>query len=714
MKHYNFKAMSLCLALALGLAALSADAATKAISTDSPLGRQLLTQHHNRQFRGEKLFTADRAMPAVKAPETAMAKGIEPAYTFTDLPQYDYLEGPDGTTWFYTAEYTIEAIVHNPYWTEELIKGFEFTIYDSSFMEVGKVKDVITLDKFETRAREVVVDPAVSAHFFNTDDNLEIMVFHAMNTEQYVNNYYYKVYSIGGEKDDDGNDISICKIEGRCVDATNASNTDEEDFYYTFVKDPVVNQLDATRFPTYVDYLNTLTYKLSTYSKATDTEGIKKIFEKDVYSTRIPGDTTDGIYLIVKKLNGELYYIYSQYDKPYFIDPVGGATNEAATPDNSLKIEAYQMTADEPTLLSTTLIPVEDPSTPEALVYAFYSIGSVGWANDVDMVVNGTPKAPAYLVAHDVAKAATLEDIASDYTIYANNGSLVKTIAENTESVAVFGTPQGEEPQAMFIRVDEDMHYFFDVINLYTGTILFTVDQSNDDDPLTATCDRMKTDNGYLYAYEMAQYDIDLEGNYFVRIAWLNEKGQLDHIDRINIGTDVQYASANIAAAVLNPYLYDDDDKMEYAVLVKRTTLGGTTRNEFVVVDDSGETYIKFTDDDQLGNPYMYTIVPGNPNRIMMVYNEVGRFNVVLYDLPFDNIGESGVKEITTAVANKISYDGNTITANNAAIELYNPAGTLVAKGNNTLSVKALNTGIYLVVATDATGAKTTTKVTVR
>ncbi|MCH5325775.1 MAG: hypothetical protein J1E29_01065, partial [Duncaniella sp.] len=575
----------------------------------------------------------------------------------------------------------IESVYHNEYWTEEFIKAFTFTIYDSSFNIVGKISDQVRLAPNETKAVEVVLDPSISAKFFNTDDKYEVMVFFAMNTPQYINHYYYKVYSIDGEKDSEGNDISIATMEGRCVDATNAALPGaEENFFYTFVHDPEVDEAKAATYPTRADYLNTLTYDLTTYSKATATEGPKEYFKKSIYSTRIPGDTTDGIYFISKTVDGTFYMVYSEYAKPYFIDPTGGAANEQATPDNSLKIEVYSTAGAEAALLSTTLIPVVELSTPNELIYSFYSIGSVAWSDDVDMMVNGTPSAPAFIVARDFANAATLEDVTSSYDIFANDGTIIKNLSNGTESIIVFPS-DGTQPQVMFIRTDENQQYQFAIVDLYTVNTVFTIPQANNGDPLTAVCARVKGENGaYNYVFGMSNYEIDEADCLYIRLAWFAADGKLDRIDRINMGTNVQYATVNLDPYGLNPYLYDADEGMEYAVLVKRT-VGSTTRNEFLVVDDNGETLVTFTDDDGKGAPFNFTLLPGDPARIMMVYNDGYRFNVDLYNLPLQ-LSDTAIDEIESAPApDAIYFDLNgRRVANPAAGIFIKKAGASVSK----------------------------------
>ena len=650
------------------------------IDSQSHFGKTLSADKPAHQYRGHKPFSVNVFEESLMTRGNGPARVLvdDPSLNFEGIPNVDYMEGPDGNIWYYTAEYDVETVVHNPYWTETVLHGFTFTIYDNSFNKIGTVKDVITLGENETRAREVLLDTSISAKFFNTDDKYEVMVFHVMNTEEYINHYYYKVYSIGGEKDADGNDVAITTMEGRCVEAVNLGDMQNEDYYYTFVTDPVIDtDLDPkTQGEEYVNYLNTLTYTLTTYKKATATEGPSELFSKGIYVTRVPGDTTDGVYFISKKHNGKLYMAYSQYEKPYFVEPVVVNGDESATPDNSLVIEVYATTGGTPEPVSTTKIPVETPDQTEALVYAYYSIGSVAWERDIDMTVNGSPEAPAFIVAHDI-HIASLDETSSNYEIYGNDGQLVRKIAEDTESLTIMAGDKEEIPMVLFVLLDDTGEYHFRVVNLYSGEELFTVAQQNDGDPLLFPGVRVKTgDDEYNFVFVLQTQEIDGDSNNIMRVIWFNEDGTENHVDYVNMGQNVQAAQLNLDPIGLRPDFYDTDEGMEYAVLVKRT-YGVSARNEFIVVDDSGDIYGTFTADDGRGEPSMFTLLPGEPNRIMMCYTAPsGYLNVDLYDLPFVNPPVSGIESIESAD----SISGNARYYNLQGLEVNKPENGVFIK----------------------------------
>ena len=708
MKHFNFKLTTIATIAAVGLASANADAADFNFGSDSPMAKMQQQVKPVRPFRGQKPWGSPTAKlnAQVGMRKTAVA---DPSKTFEELSSYDYLEGPDGTTWFYTSEYDIESIEYSEWWTEEYIVGYTFTIYDSSFTEIGKIKDKITLQEGETRVASAVLDPAASAHFFNSDDNTEVMVYLAMNTASYTNVYYNKVYSIGGEKDKDGNDISIATIPGRCVDVFNAAaGAGNEDFFYTFVED-VYPDPDDFAGDQYLDYLNAAKTEVYVYAKTESDASPKVVFEKDIFMTRYPGDTTDGIYMITKSVDGTPYFIFSQYEKPYFVDPTGFASDESATEDNSLVIETY-VYDNGMKEVSTTKIPVEIQKVAGEINYTFYSIGSVAWKDDVDMSVNGTPQAPAFLVARDITKASNLEEVASSYDIYGNNGQLIHNLANNTDGIALLSSIKGEQPQALFVTIDDNKQYIFHFVNLYSGEKVLSLPQVFNGEALTASCERVATGNGsYQYAFEMQYDEQDAEGNDLKRMAWFNKDGSLARIDKINMGKDVMAASVNMYADCLSPHLYDIDDAMEYAVLVKRA-IGNTTKNEFLVVDDNGGWYAHFTDADGKGRPQTFTIVHGaDKSYLQMVYvTSDNNYHVDIYDLPFTSEATS-VKKVTNGSA--LAFNGKSVSAPGAYIEVYTATGVKVAAGHDAVSLETMAHDLYIAVARDAQGNSTTMKI---
>ena len=245
----SYKALAVALMACAGTMTISAST-PQGPDMRSPFDRQHFTVHRCRPYTGEKpMVAADPNFQGSDLQKDLEARrGLTPSMSFQQVNGYDYLNGPDGSTWYYTmtTTTTFEPYYDNPpeYWDflgDYRLHSFVFTIYNQYFEKVGSITDEITLDNSnpkiqENGARDIWIDPVVTQHFFNDDDNYEVMVFHAINCNlvdiadtrerykdglgismySYVNRYYQKVYSIGGEKDENtGFDKCVMQIEGR-------------------------------------------------------------------------------------------------------------------------------------------------------------------------------------------------------------------------------------------------------------------------------------------------------------------------------------------------------------------------------------------------------------------------------------------------------------------------------------------------------------------
>ena len=685
MKHFAIKAS--VIALALSMSASGAQAFQ--INPESRVGKVLSNARPAHEFRGDRPWTTD------ELPAGSRMRAAAPVNQFKGLPMYDFLEAPDGSVWFYTADYEYTTVEFEGGYKESQISGYTFTVYDQVFKEVGKISDKIRLKENETRAVSVTLDPVVSDSYFNDDSNFELIVYLGVNTTAYVNNYYNKVYSIGGETDDEGYDKCIYEFDGRIVDVVTVGEDADKQYYFTVVTDFVPNA-DDYGSDQYIDYINAYAYHLVTYKAPGEA-----VLEYDVNLSNIPGDTTDGIYFISKVEGGVPYFILSHYALPYFVDPSGFAQDESATEGNSLIIDVFNGVSGEK--VSTTQIPVIIDKVDGKLTYCFYSIGSLAWRDDVIMSAPyGSPSAPAFIVAKDFCLASTLEDVETTFSIHKTDGSEAKVLSSKSDGLAMLSDIDGFEPQAMFVETLEDGSYLFRFVDIQSGVERIVINQANGGDPLSAVCERAPFGNSYKYAFEMTYYTSDDAGNEYSRVAWFNSDGTFDRIDKINVGKDVMASAVNMTRDCLNPDLFDNTNTtMEYAVLVKRT-VGATTRNEFMVVGDDGKWLAHFSEDDGKGLPYSFTLAYGeDANYLQMVYNDNYTYNIDIYKLPL--IDAAGLTEVVLPGEAAISFDGQCVMAD-GEIDIFTPAGAKVASGAGRVDVSSLAKGVYIVKSTAPDG----------
>ncbi len=560
-----FKAAVPALALTLGVNASAAPVRGNAASEPFRYARTVTPDFLKKNSQTSGLM---------RAPEATPLKGNN---------DFGYLEGPDGSVWYYTADYDVEKRpVEGAYegYYETVIKGYKFTIYDSRMLPVGTVKDVVTLEEDEVRLAQVMPDISVTQKFFNVDDKYEIVVSLACNRDYStgvypVNVYHSKIYSLGGQKDENGNDIAIDNIDGYIVaDVNTSTDSWSENHYITFLTETIDMDLDD-----YLEMLASNKYILSIYQKAGYNSGARKIGTLEMPLQQMPGDQMSSPFMLNVAHDGVAYFALSMYKKPFFVDPVGD--NDSMTKDNALEITLYKATYSGLEQVSKTEIPLVPL---DGYLYTFLGMGDFRYSEDLDFGhFDGNPSAPCYTIT--TKGFSTVTDTHYHSTaVYNVEGEKVISYPEGMEDFVILSDIPGEEPQVMFTRLTGDS-YSFHFVNAYTGDEIMELPQVFEGYHLMALVDRAQAHGGYKWAFSTLDAYDGGDGNNYETVVWVNTDGTLDRVDNINLGQNVAYAIVNIDGKALTPYLYNTDKAVEYMVLVKRLVGNGSeTREELLIV----------------------------------------------------------------------------------------------------------------------------------
>lgn len=594
-----------------------------------------------------------------------------------------FLDAPDGSTWFATGENKTKTVVLDPNTsiTEQQIIGYTYTIYDSNFQEIGTITDNIDFLEDETRCANVQLDVTVTQKFFNYNENYEVMVSVFMNHADYSMSYRTYAYSIGGEKDDEGNDVALQTIDGYVVDAINMGDYSEK-FYISFLTQEAPESPED--YPNYIDYLAEHYSVVTTYKPASYSAPASVIDQWKLQQLRAPGDTMDAPFFMLSSHNGKLTIICSEYEKSFYVDPTGFSQDESATPDNHLIVTVREMVSAYTATLTETAkltIPCEQP-TAEDTLYSFYGIGLLSFTDDVDYTHFGaTDNKPVFYITRQDYTTASDERYITSFYVYNSDGQLVKTLAENTFGYMMLSDLAGRERQCMFIY-NENETYSFKFVDIYSGTEVLDMPSIIDGNNITVSqFDRAAYGDSYCYVSQLAYDDTDEAGNNICRLAWINTEGKIDHIDRINIGKDVAMAQVNITKNVLTPYLFDTDTEMEYMVLVKRYTGNSTeTQEEFLISGTENGVCFTAKPDETNGNIKSLAIISQKSyQQLCIIYRDKEyKFHQYYYDLPMTKfVGGDGTAENPYMIATVA--DLQQIASNPAAF--YKVANDIDASG---------------------------------
>lgn len=495
---------------------------------------------------------------------------VSPDYSSGKTDSYQYIQGPDGSTWHAVCHYDYDLVdLPGGLVQDKVLKGYKFTVYDSEFQEVGTIIDDIKLEGDETRCAQAQLDIAVTRKFFNYDNDYEVMVALSMNTPDYTVNTRTNVYALK-KKSSEEHDTPLAVFPGYPVDAINvASDSWSENFFITFLTESIPDP-DGD-YPQYIDYLSQFKQVLTTYARMGANAEPTAINVREIPSVCMPGDQMSTPPMLTKNIDGKFTMIFSRYEKTLFVDPSGMSQNEDMTPDNTLQIEVVQLQDGYPKTMetiSTTSIPTLRRSDDPNVLYTFYGIGNLNYDGDVDFQHYSADGTPGYVVSVEEYLLDDDDTYNTSFYVYNAKGERIKTLAEDTFASVSLSDLPGYEPQAMFIHTGDEM--VFEFVDLYSGEKVCEVDQMYRGNPLTTSIDRVAIGNDYAYAVAAGWGNYDEDGNLLAPVVWLKSDGDLLRIDEIPAGEGVELARIYISKNALSPYVFNTDNEIEYLMLVKR------------------------------------------------------------------------------------------------------------------------------------------------
>ncbi len=569
----------------------------------------------------------------------------DPSATIAPMNTFVYLLSPDGNIWMATVEYEYESVTPpGASFTENYIRGYKFNVYDQTGALVGTVEDSVVLPEGATRCAAIMLDATVSKKFFNSDNKPEIIVGVAYNKPDYTIDYETKVYTIGGNKTEEGKDAVICTIPGYIVASENVARDNwSEDFYMTFLEEQA--DLETTD---YNEYLNSMNCHLTTYKKAGWGSSPSVLFETDVPILKLPGAENEIPYFMIKNINGTAYFVKQYYDKWFFVEPGMGGSDEI-TPDNSLILEISKL----PSLYSTTLEEVQKTSIPmlqetpvSGAICVYYGVGYLNFEDDV--IFNGTDF--DFVVGTDSYTPGS-DDFVKCYYTYDAAGQRVNTLWENVSVSIGLSDVDGYPSQIVFVDTDLNNNAIFNFVDVPSGEVKAVLPQALNGNSLSGSIDRVAAKDGYNYAIKLSHGVQDNQGDVHDYIAWFSKDGELIRIDDNNLGKKVDLAQAYVSADALSPYLFNTDEAQEYMYLVKRNidqAGGSLNQEELVITSGNGETLLYLVPDAQKGNIASVSVVTSDTNPRLLVFyrNSSDVFTLDTYNLPLKRFqGGNGTAE---------------------------------------------------------------------
>lgn len=668
----------------------------------------------------QRIDSLIEGMDGQPARSSRVYQNPDPALSLPPADIMGDLEAPDGEMWSYIGNFEyLEIPPHdNVVFTERLLQEYTFTIYDSDMKVLGTIKDKIHYKDGERRAPLCELTPVVTRNFFNTDDDIELMVAVGINPAQgYGVHYHSYVYTLGGEKDENGYDTPVMifnNLVGDIIEGPRSADG-SDNFYFTFSGGA---SFETRADSSFWDNLVARQSVLEIYGKALDDKGPRVIHRYYVPLLQMPGDQESVPPMISLRHGEDVYFLMQKYKEPFYNrydDPMDPDLTQRE--GNSLLIDIFKADEDGVILSSSTEIPVEldlmlnGEGQPTSL-FSYFSVGNLRYRGDILFDAPGTSEGkPDFIITRSNYQPSS-DGFVNSYFTYRNDGSLRNTLCLYSAGSRAMGDIDGFEPQQMFLKSDP-FGYKYQFIDLYSARIASEIyanyyidDDDSDSEILSSNCDRTPKGESYIYAFELRYPLVDDNENDIIRFMYINPDGTYDHTDYVNMGKGVAYAQSYLATEALKPNVYSVSNNPAYMMLIKRGVENSYAKIEELMVAEAqteeypeGKTLLLVGPKD---DSVLTSIVPefadaDRKGRLFIYYYDSERdlLSLDIYALPL-NAEEGAIKEIDRLENTSVSIVGNSVIAQ-GEINIFSSDGKLVATGYNHLNLSTLEKGIYIV-----------------
>ena len=520
------------------------------------------------------------------------------------------LKGPDGNEWLCFQENTIREGTFSD------IETSEITIYDFTSAEVGKFTISIPED---WKVNDVQVFGQITSNFFNNDSKYEVTVY-LNRIIDYVITGQIAVYSL------DGTQVAT-------YDGESAQYFSQTANFSTYQRYMIVDSETVDG----VETVNVNIYAPASYANEY-TPTVEHTFA-------IPAENlyySDGPYANVYFIDGEPYFVISQYEKPYM--QYGDNYEMEMTPDNNYLVKVYDGEYQEVASLS---VPVTN-SGGDAL-YTMYTFGYFSYDDLCRGTYSDDERFNFIITRYDYI--VSNDSFVYNFDVYDEDGERIAVIGEGVTLWKQLSDIDGQPVQVALMRGSNGNDEAIQMVNLPSCEVVTTFPGVLDGNLLSTSFDRYPVRNTYQYVFGLGDGIYGEDGGIVTRIGWYNIDTSLDHFVNINLGTNGLFASHQFVSGSLNPYLFNTDDLHEYIFIANTQLDDGSTESSLCIANDNGEIIRRFGSDPVKG-AYNFGYLSnanasGNVHLFVVRVNDNFEYTVDVYALPFTKFegGGSGTLE---------------------------------------------------------------------
>ncbi len=547
--------------------------------------------------------------------------GVEASNSFSS-EGYGWVTGSDGNNWYFTQESTYRDSIYSEYYTAHFYETSKVTVYNNNHEQVGQFSIQVP-DGWRHVSGIEPYGPVTNKLFdFDAKSNEILVEFH--DSYMGTNKYMTRAYDINtGEVkfEKEGTGVVFQSAANAWTVFNRLIMTDESNGKYNvdIIAPPTWGQTEAYVEKSFsFDIDNRINYLQSPCFNCFDVDGTP-------------------------------YYVITSYDKPFTDTDAGDGTQDIVqTPDNYVTLCTYDKKFNKVDSIAVSI------DVPDGVVYRSAAFGLFG-NNDLSKGYYSDNGKLNYVVELLDYMSSLDSDLASFAVYDSEHGKLMDICDKVTSNQwGMLNTIHGKSEQMWFLQTlgtGDNAAEQIQLVDVPSCKPVTYLSQEIEGNAISSNFDRYATTTnsyGYQYVIALSNAESNESNEVLAPIAWVNPDRTIDHIDRLNLGTNAEYFTPLLNSTSLNPYLFDTDDEMEYVYIAKKKRDDGSNKVDNVLeVAKTDGTILKSWrgDDDNVFTTASLPQMNENGKIEMMVgfknYN-TGNYDISFYDVPFNKFTEGG------------------------------------------------------------------------